>query len=748
MDQIKQWALGELRNFLSYLEDEEIKQLLNNLINKDAASINQELSNLLDFTNTAQRKFINSFLERIANHRQYESQVKTLTQKTNKLAKDEVTGQRVNTQRITKPVKDISKFLVAGRKACHCQATSHNLINNCVSCGKIVCEQEGEGPCLFCGAWVEKGEVYYDLGEDEADQNSTDLRQQYEIALNHKDKLIEFDVNAAQRLGVLDAQSDWYDLANNTWLNKDQRKYALQMQEIEKKRQEEIDSKMNITMDLDKGTTNLKIEEEDKLFTFGQQNIQTNEFLQKTAGANKIKAAGGRYKPFEGVDDPHQLTTTDLLTNPQKALDNINSFYFKPCTLSDEKSLKLYQGLQPDYKKEIQGDSKFNPSSKTNKKVQQEREEQQMEEEKQNKIEESAKSRFMMSSLSKRLQTENPFDEFRKAVESAVLTKAVKTTNKVFEGDKDYYKEADDQGMCLSMHQPWASLLVLGFKRFEGREWTHKYRGPLWIHATSTKPTQELIDQIEGNYKKFYKQIGEDLPPFPDRYITSQLIGRLDLVDIISLEEYRDTVPPILQEPTESEYQFVCRNPQFLELPLKMSGQPGIYKMDKALFFGVKDLLIKAPVSWWPPEEYKLYSLGRFDLYPVQLAKIQQQQQKGKIEAKSVQVVKTNMGCFHVQNLLSLKEQQQILESSENQANSILRNKKKFDCYVMEVSGKDVSEEVKSLALSVEEGVNQIKDQKVKMPTLRRSNYIYLIKNHQQVELRKRVRINHSLILS
>lgn len=39
--------------------------------------------------------------------------------------------------------------------------------------------------------------------------------------------------------------------------------------------------------------------------------------------------------------------------------------------------------------------------------------------------------------------------------------------------------------MCLSMHQPWASLLVLGFKRFEGREWTSKYRGPLWIHATS-----------------------------------------------------------------------------------------------------------------------------------------------------------------------------------------------------------------------------------------------------------------------
>ena len=43
---------------------------------------------------------------------------------------------------------------------------------------------------------------------------------------------------------------------------------------------------------------------------------------------------------------------------------------------------------------------------------------------------------------------------------------------------------------------------------------------------------------------------------------------------------------------------------------------------------------------------------------------------------------------------------------SENQANSVLRNSKKFNCYVMELSGRDISEEVKSLSLAVEEGVN------------------------------------------
>jgi hypothetical protein len=88
-------------------------------------------------------------------------------------------------------------------------------------------------------------------------------------------------------------------------------------------------------------------------------------------------------------------------------------------------------------------------------------------------------------------------------VELAVLSKSQKEKKK-FGEDKSYFKESDDIGMCLSMHQPWASLLVQGFKRFEGRPWSHKYRGPLWIHATSTKPSAELINDIEEMYTEHY----------------------------------------------------------------------------------------------------------------------------------------------------------------------------------------------------------------------------------------------------
>lgn len=48
-----------------------------------------------------------------------------------------------------------------------------------------------------------------------------------------------------------------------------------------------------------------------------------------------------------------------------------------------------------------------------------------------------------------------------------------------------YGNDADkaDKMICLTMHQPWASLLVYGIKRAEGRGWNTDFRGRLWIHA-------------------------------------------------------------------------------------------------------------------------------------------------------------------------------------------------------------------------------------------------------------------------
>ncbi len=47
--------------------------------------------------------------------------------------------------------------------------------------------------------------------------------------------------------------------------------------------------------------------------------------------------------------------------------------------------------------------------------------------------------------------------------------------------------------LCISMHQPWASLLVHGIKRVEGRAWPTEHRGTLWVHATAQAPEPDVV---------------------------------------------------------------------------------------------------------------------------------------------------------------------------------------------------------------------------------------------------------------
>ncbi|OMO89361.1 Zinc finger, C2HC5-type [Corchorus capsularis] len=131
-------------------------------------------------------------------------------------------------------------------KPCSCQAHRHRLVSNCLSCGKIVCEQEGEGPCSFCGALVlREGSTYAGL-----EGTFTPLSDAEAAAEAYAKRLVDFDRNAAARTTVIDDQSDYYEFENNNWLSKEEK-------ELLKKKQEEIEeaerlkrSKVVVTFDL------------------------------------------------------------------------------------------------------------------------------------------------------------------------------------------------------------------------------------------------------------------------------------------------------------------------------------------------------------------------------------------------------------------------------------------------------------------------------------------------------------------
>lgn len=64
--------------------------------------------------------------------------------------------------------------------------------------------------------------------------------------------------------------------------------------------------------------------------------------------------------------------------------------------------------------------------------------------------------------------------------------------------------EISDMRSCMSMHQPWASLLIAGIKKHEGRPWYTSHRGRLWIAATAKPVDMEAVKTMENFYKKLY----------------------------------------------------------------------------------------------------------------------------------------------------------------------------------------------------------------------------------------------------
>jgi hypothetical protein len=81
---------------------------------------------------------------------------------------------------------------------------------------------------------------------------------------------------------------------------------------------------------------------------------------------------------------------------------------------------------------------------------------------------------------------------------------------------------------ALSIRQPWAALVVLGFKTVEVRTWATRRRGPLWIHAGNIVDDRtEAWDWI----------VTPELRRLAG--LTGGLIGTVELVDCIPYSDPR-----------------------------------------------------------------------------------------------------------------------------------------------------------------------------------------------------------------
>ncbi|KAL5981149.1 hypothetical protein ACLOJK_029069 [Asimina triloba] len=131
-------------------------------------------------------------------------------------------------------------------KPCSCQARRHKLVSNCLSCGKIVCEQEGEGPCSFCGALVlREGSTYAGL-----ENIAVPLSDVEAAAEAYAKRLVDYDRNSAARTTVIDDQSDYYETEGSSWLSPEEKELLIKKQQEIEEAERARRSKVVMTFDL------------------------------------------------------------------------------------------------------------------------------------------------------------------------------------------------------------------------------------------------------------------------------------------------------------------------------------------------------------------------------------------------------------------------------------------------------------------------------------------------------------------
>jgi hypothetical protein len=164
---------------------------------------------------------------------------------------------------------DPSKQLRPGRYPCQCQARVHGLVGNCLSCGRVVCQQEGSGPCFFCTALVctkaERNVIQQENDEGlallkrlTAVDNGKDGSQPFSLsaigknmekAMEYRDRLLQADANRERESKVFDLESDYYNLESNPYLNTAERQAIIARKE--ELRQMRMKARNTFLVDLD-----------------------------------------------------------------------------------------------------------------------------------------------------------------------------------------------------------------------------------------------------------------------------------------------------------------------------------------------------------------------------------------------------------------------------------------------------------------------------------------------------------------
>lgn len=141
----------------------------------------------------------------------------------------------------------------------------------------------------------------------------------------------------------------------------------------------------------------------------------------------------------------------------------------------------------------------------------------------------------------------------------------------------------DNKAKAISLHQPWASLIAIGFKHYETRSWSTNYRGNLVICSAKKNTKQQRLD-----YEYLASILGIDLTQNPwDSLPFGQAIAFCELTDCIEMTE------EFIEAQSENEemcghwetgrFAWKLDNIQPLSCPIPIKGQQGLWDVQLPL---------------------------------------------------------------------------------------------------------------------------------------------------------------------
>ena len=130
---------------------------------------------------------------------------------------------------------------------------------------------------------------------------------------------------------------------------------------------------------------------------------------------------------------------------------------------------------------------------------------------------------------------------------------------------------------ALSINQPWAWLIVNGFKDIENRDWPTRYRGTVLVHAGMKMSNDDFLDvkDMISRMPETIEAINNHPMKCTPRILKEQwmggIVGQVDIVDCVS----ESTSPWFF-----GKYGFVLANPVAFDVIRPCKGALGFFEPD------------------------------------------------------------------------------------------------------------------------------------------------------------------------